>query len=452
VARPDPPRGASAEDKERMAQILADERGATPQASFGAVDERTAPLPKRAMRTDDLGRPGREKFEANRPAPEANGTTSVPKPDATLKSAIAPQLGLDLGDAGQQVRKANPGLADKFLVPPFTVLDTRAGYWQERRRAWLSLGFRGETGPSAAVQPEGLGRAQGLIYQHDAPASDPGFYDKKRKTEEALGCTLTTEEFKRDHYKREDQEFGQSQSVATGTSVFDPVLCEIVYRWFTGDGAQVLDPFAGGVVRGALAAALGLRYVGVELRPEQIADNRAQAAALFGGEGALDFGREVEPPRWVEGDATRMHEHDLPFADLVFTCPPYGSLEQYSDDPRDLSTMGVEEFREAMARVLADSAAMLRPDRFAVWVVGEYRTKQGVEAGFVSDMVVGARAAGLDLYNSAVLINSVGSAALRAQRIIRSRKRTRVHQHVLVFCKGDPKRAAAACGRAEVDV
>jgi hypothetical protein len=215
----------------------------------------------------------------------------------------------------------------------------------------------------------------------------------------------------------------------------------------------VLDPFAGGVVRGALAAALGLRYVrGVELRPEQIADNRAQAAALFGGEGALDFGREVEPPRWVEGDATRMHEHDLPFADLVFTCPPYGSLEQYSDDPRDLSTMGVEEFREAMARVLADSAAMLRPDRFAVWVVGEYRTKQGVEAGFVSDMVVGARAAGLDLYNSAVLINSVGSAALRAQRIIRSRKLTRVHQHVLVFCKGDPKRAAAACGRAEVDV
>ena len=38
-----------------------------------------------------------------------------------------------------------PGLADKFIVPPFSVLDTRAGYWQERRRAWLSMGMRGET-------------------------------------------------------------------------------------------------------------------------------------------------------------------------------------------------------------------------------------------------------------------------------------------------------------------
>lgn len=37
-------------------------------------------------------------------------------------------------------------LADKFLVPPFSVLDARQGYWQERKRAWLSLGIQSEVG------------------------------------------------------------------------------------------------------------------------------------------------------------------------------------------------------------------------------------------------------------------------------------------------------------------
>jgi hypothetical protein len=33
-------------------------------------------------------------------------------------------------------------------------------------------------------------------------------------------------------------------------------------------GGQVLDPFAGGLVRGLVAALLGYPYVGVALRPE----------------------------------------------------------------------------------------------------------------------------------------------------------------------------------------
>ena len=30
----------------------------------------------------------------------------------------------------------------------------------------------------------------------------------------------------------------------TGTSIFDPVLCELAYRWFSAKGGVVLDPFA----------------------------------------------------------------------------------------------------------------------------------------------------------------------------------------------------------------
>jgi hypothetical protein len=45
--------------------------------------------------------------------------------------------------------KASGPVAERFTLPPFTVLDARMAEWQERKRAWASLGIRGEVGRSA---------------------------------------------------------------------------------------------------------------------------------------------------------------------------------------------------------------------------------------------------------------------------------------------------------------
>jgi len=42
--------------------------------------------------------------------------------------------------------EAKPALQAKFIVPPFSILDTRQGYWQERKRLWMSLGIQSEIG------------------------------------------------------------------------------------------------------------------------------------------------------------------------------------------------------------------------------------------------------------------------------------------------------------------
>ena len=47
-------------------------------------------------------------------------------------------------------------LADRFVIPPFSVLDARQGYWQERKRAWLALGIQSELGRGA--EPGGSAR------------------------------------------------------------------------------------------------------------------------------------------------------------------------------------------------------------------------------------------------------------------------------------------------------
>lgn len=80
---------------------------------------------------------------------------------------------------------------------------------------------------SAAPQNGGV-----LMPSHTS--GDPSFYTKKRAKEAELGRELTTEEFLADHYAASDA------PTASGTSIFDPVLCEIAYRWFCPPGGTVL--------------------------------------------------------------------------------------------------------------------------------------------------------------------------------------------------------------------
>src|ERR1700747_2881603 len=96
--------------------------------------------------------------------------------------------------------------------------------------------------------------------------------------EKAHGLTWTGKAAEFDAYRVQN---GERRSTHTsGTSIFDPVLCELVYRWFCPPGGLVLDPFAGGSGRGIVASRLGRHYLGVDLSASQIAANRAQAAEI----------------------------------------------------------------------------------------------------------------------------------------------------------------------------
>jgi hypothetical protein len=67
-------------------------------------------------------------------------------------------LGID-GAGSVSAAEAAQTLAERFGVPPFSVLDARQGYWQTRKRAWLALGIESE-----------IGRGEDLLAHHQAPA------------------------------------------------------------------------------------------------------------------------------------------------------------------------------------------------------------------------------------------------------------------------------------------
>lgn len=236
---------------------------------------------------------------------------------------------------------------------------------------------------------------------------------------------------------------GGDVQAGSGASIFDPVLCELMYCWFCPPGGLVLDPFAGGSVRGIVASKLGRRYVGIELREDQVVANREQVERICNG-GLM--------PTYHCDDARNLATHcgDVE-ADFVFTCPPYADLEVYSDDPRDVSTMDYSAFLEAYRQIIQLSCERLKDNRFAAIVVGDVRDKAGNYRNFTGDTVRAFCDAGLAFYNDAVLVTALGSLPIRVgKQFTAGRKLGKTHQNVLVFVKGNAKAAIQALG--DVDV
>ncbi len=54
--------------------------------------------------------------------------------------------GFNLDPSLSEEEKEKLTMVGKFGAPPFSILDARQGYWQERKRYWLSLGIQSEIG------------------------------------------------------------------------------------------------------------------------------------------------------------------------------------------------------------------------------------------------------------------------------------------------------------------
>lgn len=313
---------------------------------------------------------------------------------------------------------ANGPVSEKFLVPPFSVLNAREGSWQERKRAWRSLGIEGEVA-------------------RDAPSihcPSGAWVTVEEKEARKVGGINSTTGKNSCMFVKQESDLNEDGS-ASVTSLFDPVLCELAYRWFCPEGGQIIDPFAGGSVRGIVASKLNRKYWGCDLRGEQVAANEEQATRIC-----------TDPmPIWETG-CSRTRLQNAPEADFLFSCPPYGDLEVYSDDDLDLSGMGWQDFQVAYGHIIGSACHKLRNNRFACFVVGDFRdTKTGFYRNFVGKTVEAFEYAGLELYNEAILVTSVGSASMRVTKQFEAgRKFCKTHQNVLVFCKGDWRKATEA--------
>ena len=321
-------------------------------------------------------------------------------------------------------------LKDRFIVPPFSIFDTRQGYWQERKNLWKSLGIKSE-----------LGRADNLTYNLGCFN-----YDDEKERQKALHENPISNF---DGYQdKEKSKFGKCLSDSIGeayerknvqaTSIFDPVLTEIMYRWFSREGDKIIDPFAGGSVRGVIAACLGRSYTGIDLSKNQVEANKEQFAEMN-----KKFSDIKGTATWINGDSLYCKELAEDKYDMLLTCPPYYDLEVYSEEEGDISNCDTyEEFMQTFEKIIDNACSMLKDNSFAVCVVGDVRDKKtGAYYNFVGDTVNAFRKAGLHYYNEGILVNVTGTLPVRVGKQFNSgRKFGKQHQNILCFYKGDPTR------------
>ena len=273
-------------------------------------------------------------------------------------------------------------LLDKFLMPPFSVFDTKQGYWQDRKRLWKSIGIKSEIGRDAT-------------------------------------CFHST--FSEEKYGKKMQ--------SSGVSIFDPVLCEVCYKWFNVDKGIIYDCFAGGSVRGVVAEKLGYKYVGIDLSEKQVDANYKNADEIG------------VKPTWYCDDSLNVDKYlENESVDMIFSCPPYFDLEVYSDKDNDLSNMSWEQFKNAYIQIIKKACNKLKNNRFAIFVVGDVRYRDGFYRNFVDLTKYAFNKAGLKTYNEVILLDMLGTAMIRCGApFVSNRKLTKIHQNVLIFYKGDPK-------------
>jgi len=298
-------------------------------------------------------------------------------------------------------------IKEEFIYTPTTVLNTRDKVWQDRRKEWLDLGIQSE-----------IGREDGLIYNGNPQSIN--IILKKEQAEKLDNKKHSWEEFLEEY-----PEYNKLKS----TSIFDPVLCELMYRWFCIENGKILDPFCGGSVRGVVAGYLGYKYTGIDIREEQITANKKQIEDIL----------KVKQSNvnYISDDARNVDKINDNF-DFIFTCPPYFNIEKYSELENDISNINdYNEFLKIYADIIKKAIDKLNSNRFACFVVSNFRDKRGFYYDFVGDTIRIFKQNNIKLYNEAILVNQMGSAPIRINKYMKTRKLVKLHQNVLIFYKGD---------------
>jgi len=164
-------------------------------------------------------------------------------------------------------------------------------------------------------------------------------------------------------------------------ATFPISLSKKVIQLFTHEGELVLDPFVGSGTTLVAANDTNRNAIGFDLQPKYIdlcerrvqqqtnLFNHAQQIAIQDDAGSIG--------RYVKSDSVSLIWTSPPYANLLNRArknksrrdrnnDQLGQVEQYSQDPRDLGTMALDQYAQAMGQIFESLLVFLRPKAHCV--------------------------------------------------------------------------------------
>jgi hypothetical protein len=216
-------------------------------------------------------------------------------------------------------------------------------------------------------------------------------------------------------------------------SVLDPVVCEVILRFFMPSaGKKIYNPFGGGVQFGYVAASYGYEYISSEIRQNQCDSNNLICSKLNGS------------AKWIKSDSSTYRPKEN--YDLVFTCPPYYKVEEYLDydgnpPPGELNSFPTyEEFRNTLFNGYKMAINGLNENCFFVVMTGDSRDKNGAYYGCEAEHELFFKENGLSIYNKIVYLECEFTRLAHAKKTLNSRKFPKREQKIIVAYKGNIKK------------
>lgn len=332
-------------------------------------------------------------------------------------------FGIELPEDKEEEEEEDEGkgnINEDFIIFPCSILDQTNSKWQERKKYWLEkLDIN-----------DNINSREGKLYTRDIykyPKTYSCYLNFKKKNNEQLSFKEFVEKFNPPEFEEDKQ-----NKSSKGVSVFDPVLSELMCKWFSPYlGGKIFDCFAGDCFKGLVFAFCGYEFTGIELRQEQVDDN-INCCKKFPNlnlKYICDDGQNVD--KYLQEESQ----------DLLFSCPPYYNLEVYSNLPNDASNQkDYCDFLKILDNAYSKSIKILKDNRFAVIVVGNIRDKQGFYYNFINNIINIFNKNGMFLLNELILKEPVSSRRFSARGLFKYRKIVKIHQNILVFYKGNPKK------------
>jgi len=212
-------------------------------------------------------------------------------------------------------------------------------------------------------------------------------------------------------------------------SEFNPLVAENIINFWSDEKDVVLDLFAGRT-RGIVAGLKHRKYYGFEISPKV---HKAVSGMIEQGKNEFDEG--YVPIVYCDNSANLL-KHDIPPADLIFTCPPYHNLEKYESVKGQLSDIeDYKEFLKALKEIMQVALTKLKDNGFVCLVVGDFR-KDNRLIPFDCDVTKMMEELGVVLWDKVILQNiNFGWAGIKFGQVKHKRQTSKITEYLLVFKK-----------------